>query len=269
MGKTVLITGSSSGIGKATVEYFAREGWNVAATMRKPRKTLFSDFENVSVYELDVTKPDTIKKTFATATKELGDIDVVVNNAGFGEQGVFEAIDEQTMQREFDVNVFGLMRVSKEAIAHMRGNDGGVIVQISSMAGRSTLPLYTMYHASKWAVEGFSEALQHELYQHDIRIKIIEPGVIKTEFYEDNEILKPVGDSSYDGIIAATKRMTDNAVKNGAHPAKVAATIFKAATDGNSRVRYAVAKPAKALIYAHKLAPTKLAMWIVRKAYRL
>ena len=157
MTKTILITGTSSGIGKSTVIEFARKGWNVIATQRNPEKeTDFNSFDNIKLYPLDVTNLESISKVFNTIKEEFGIIDVVVNNAGYGVDGAFEAMTDEIIEKQFNTNVFGLMRVTREAIKHMRPNGGGTIIQISSMGGKITFPLYSIYHATKFAVEGFT-----------------------------------------------------------------------------------------------------------------
>ena len=160
MKKTVLITGTSSGIGKATVLEFAKMGWNVIATQRNPEKEKdFDAFPNVKMYSLDVTNLESIKQTISQVQRDYGKIDVVVNNAGYGVDGAFEAMSDEIIEKQFNTNVFGLMRVTREAIKHMRPNGGGMIIQISSMGGKITFPLYSIYHATKFAVEGFADSL--------------------------------------------------------------------------------------------------------------
>ena len=179
MKKTVMITGTSSGIGKATVLEFAKMGWNVIATQRNPEKEFdFSKLPNVKLYALDVTNLDSIKQAISQAQNDFGKIDVVVNNAGYGVDGAFEAMSDDIIEKQFNTNVFGLMRVTREVIKHMRPNGGGTIIQISSMGGKITFPLYSIYHATKFAVEGFTESLQYELRQFNIKMKLIEPGPI-------------------------------------------------------------------------------------------
>ncbi len=160
MSKTVFITGASSGIGRAAAEYFAQQGWNVAATMRNPDKeTELNQLPKVRLYTLDVTDTATIDAALAAARQDFGRIDVVVNNAGYGVDGVFEAMSDDVIFRQFNTNVFGLMRVTRAVIPIMREQRGGTIVQISSMGGQVAFPLYSIYHGTKWAVEGFSESL--------------------------------------------------------------------------------------------------------------
>jgi short-subunit dehydrogenase len=166
MKKTILITGTSSGIGKSTAIEFAKKGWNVIATQRNPEKeTDFKTFNNVKLYPLDVTNLDSITQVFKKVKEEFGTIDVVLNNAGYGVDGAFEAMSDEVIEKQFNTNVFGLMRVTREAIKAMRPSGGGTIIQISSMGGKITFPLYSIYHSTKFAVEGFTESLHYELAQ--------------------------------------------------------------------------------------------------------
>jgi NAD(P)-dependent dehydrogenase (short-subunit alcohol dehydrogenase family) len=271
MSQTVLITGSSSGIGKAAALYFAKQGWQVAATMRTPaQETELTQFPNIKLYALDVTDTASIDTAISQILSDFGALDVVVNNAGFGADGVFEAMDDAFIQRQFDTNVFGLMRVTRAVLPHMRSRRQGTIVQIASMGGRITFPLYSIYHGTKWAVEGFSEALQYELKGFGIRVKIVEPGAIKTEFYgRSRAFAKPTTTTDYDTLVAQCEAVTSNAANNGASPEQVAATIFKAATDKGSRMRYLVGSPAPLLVRLRKLIPDRWWFGIVHNTYKI
>lgn len=268
--KTVLITGASSGIGKATVEVFARNDWNVAATTRKIDTEMFAEFDNVHEYTLDVTKPDTIAKTFAAVQKDFGQIDVVVNNAGYGVQGIFEAIDDATIQAQFDTNVFGLMRVTQASIEAMRPQKSGVIVQVSSMGGRLTFPLYSLYHSSKWAVEGFNESLQYELRDAGIRLKLIEPGIIKTAFYKTSaDVITPNKGTAYDSFLSKIADRSKGVDKIGSSPELVAQKIYKAATSSSKKLRYGVGGFAPLLLFLRKTLPDRTFFFVIRKLYKL
>lgn len=183
--RTVLITGASSGIGRAAVELFAAKGWNVAATMRSRESCELGGAlgGRIKKIRLDVTDAGSIEAGVAEAMAAFGRIDVLVNNAGYGLIGLFEEMSEAQVRRQMDTNVLGMMNVTRAVLPHMRKQKSGRIINVGSVAGRMTLPLYSLYCASKWAVEGFSEALGYEVRQHGIKIKIIEPGAIKTEFF--------------------------------------------------------------------------------------
>jgi NAD(P)-dependent dehydrogenase (short-subunit alcohol dehydrogenase family) len=271
MKKTVLITGTSSGIGKATVFEFAKMGWNVIATQRQP--ALESDFKHlpyVTLYPMDVTNLESVAQSMLEAQKEFGKIDVVVNNAGYGVDGAFEAMSDEVIEKQFNTNVFGLMRVTREAIKHMRPNGGGTIIQISSMGGKITFPLYSIYHATKFAVEGFTESLHYELAQFNIKMKLIEPGPIVTDFYgRSRQFIKPTNTNQYDGFIQKFNDAAEKVMKDAEGPEVVAKMIFKSVTDNNNQMRYAVGKPGPMLLILRKLLSDKLYFWMVRKSYNL
>jgi short-subunit dehydrogenase len=241
MVQTVLITGSSSGIGKATVEYFQKQGWNVAATMRSPEKSEWQNAPNIAAIRLDVTDESSIKSAIAETIEKFGAINVVVNNAGYGLVGAFEASNNEQIERQFQTNVFGLMNVCREILPVFREQKNGVIINVASMGGRITFPLYSLYHATKWAVEGFSESLQYEVEQFNIRIKIIEPGPIKTDFYDrSQDLTRKEGLTAYDDFINKAMPNMQDAGKTAPGPEAVAKVIYQAATDNSSKMRYPV-----------------------------
>lgn len=177
MTQTVFVTGASSGIGRATVDYFAARGWNVAATMRDPAKA--RDLPPAAFpVRLDVTDHASIRDALAAAKQRFKRIDAVVNNAGYGAVGPFEASTPEDVDRQLATNVTGLMNLVREILPDFRAQRAGTIVNVASMGGRITFPLYSVYHASKWAVEGFTESIKYELDEFNIRVKIIEPGPI-------------------------------------------------------------------------------------------
>lgn len=182
--KTVLITGASSGIGLATALNFQKQGWNVSATMRNPSaQNTLASLPNVICPQLDVTQPDTITHAIETTLDHFGKIDVLVNNAGYALMGAFETNDAEQVKRQFDTNVFGLMEVCRQILPHFRRYRAGLIINVASMVGRIPLPLYSVYNASKHAVEGFTEGLVYELDAFNIRVKLIEPGAVITDFF--------------------------------------------------------------------------------------
>jgi len=183
MSKTILITGASSGIGKAAVHYFNEKGWNVVATMRNTNDgEEFNELENVLVTRLDVTEESSIQNTVRESVEKFGAIDVLVNNAGYGAGGPMEATSMDKIKRQFDVNVFGLLATTQAVLPIMRKQKSGTIVNISSIGGRVTLPMFSLYHGTKWAVEGITESLQYELGPIGIQLKLVEPGAIATDF---------------------------------------------------------------------------------------
>lgn len=266
MKKTVLITGTSSGIGKAAVLYFAAKGWNVAATLRKPEnETEFRNLPNVKLYRLDVMDTTSIQTAIAQAIQDFGDIDVIVNNAGYGAVGIFEAATPAQIQRQFDTNVFGVMNVIREILPHFRARKNGTIINVTSMGGLITFPIYSVYHGTKWAVEGFSEALQYELRPFNIKVKCIEPGAIKTDFYErSQDLFAKEGLTDYDAYVKATLANTQKAGADAPGPQVVADKIFKAANDPSFRLRYPVGSQSPVLLFIRRILPLSWFTAIVR-----
>ena len=171
MANTILITGASSGIGKSTAKYFQEKGWNVVATMRNPQAdTELTELENVLVTRLDVQDSDSIARAVRLSIETFGKIDVLLNNAGYGAFGVLEATPMEKIRRQFDVNVFGLVETTKAVIPHFRAKRSGTIINVSSIGGKVTFPLGSLYHATKFAVEGLSEAMSYEMAPIGVRM---------------------------------------------------------------------------------------------------
>ncbi len=265
---TVLITGSSSGIGRATVEYFSKQGWNVAATMRLPEtEEKLQELSGVKLFCLDVQDPETIKNAIGEAVDHFGKIDVLVNNAGYAAIGPFENADEIQIFRQFDTNVTGLMRVTKLLIKHFREQDGGVVVNVASVAGRMGFPMFSLYSGTKWAVEGFSESLHYELKKFNIKVKIVEPGPIKTDFYSRSMDLISSKDTDVykkhtDKLVSRLKIMETH----GAKPVTVAKKIYKASSSGSNRLRYTSGGGAGLFLFFNWLFPKRVLTSIIRLA---
>jgi len=267
MQKTVFITGTSSGIGKITAKYFAAKGWNVAASMRNPSKeTELNTLENIKIFTVDVTDSESIRKAIADTLTAFGNIDVIVNNAGYGGVGIFEAADKEQIQRQFDTNVFGVMNVIREILPYFRERKEGCIINLSSIAGFVTFPTYSIYNASKFAVEGFTEALQFELRPFNIRIKNIEPGAIKTDFYtRSQDLFHKEGLTDYDEYAQIAYSNTQKVGNTAAGPEVVAKKIYQAATDKSYRLRFPAGAQAIAVLTARKILPFSWFRAIVRR----
>ncbi len=242
--KTVFITGASSGIGKATAKHFAKNGWNVVATMRKPEmETELTGMAHVLVTRCDVTEPETIRKAISEAINAFGGFDVLVNNAGYDSAGALEAAEEEQIRRQLDTNLLGTILTTKEALPHFRAQRNGIVINLSSVAGKLTLPLHTLYHATKWGVEGFSESLQYELWPFGIRVKLIEPGAIQTDFYSRS--MTVMENETLPDYQAMTKSVLGSLVRagaNGSSPELVAKCIYRAANSKSRKLRYTVGK---------------------------
>jgi NAD(P)-dependent dehydrogenase (short-subunit alcohol dehydrogenase family) len=254
MTQTIFITGTSSGIGKATAHYFHDKGWNVVATLRNPTQAGdLSDLPRVLVTRLDVTEGSSIAAAVDAAQARFGGIDVLLNNAGYGAYGPLEAFDMEGIRRQFDTNVIGLLEVTKAVLPSMRAQGKGVIVNISSIGGRMTFPLGSLYHGTKFAVEGLSEALHYELEPLGIRVKIVEPGMIATDFsgrsfdFRQTPNLtayQPVVDKLF-AVLGSPELAT-----TASPPSVVSETIWAAATDGTSSLRYTAGADAAAYMAA-------------------
>lgn len=250
MGKTVLITGTSSGIGKATALHFAAQGWNVIATMRSPEKeTELINIPNVFVTKLEVTDIPSIRTAVQQGIGKFGQIDTLVNNAGYGQIGLFEAVSSEKIQAQFDTNVFGLMNVTRAILPHFRGNKSGTIINVSSTLGIIPMPMSSIYTASKFAVEGFSEALAYELESQNVKVKIIEPGGIETGFSNRSR-----ADFAFDPELTDYAPFMEEKAKeeykydNNFTAGQVAEVIYTAATDGTYRLRYLAGPDAEQMI---------------------
>jgi NAD(P)-dependent dehydrogenase (short-subunit alcohol dehydrogenase family) len=266
MENVVLVTGASTGIGNETAKLFQTKNWKVAATMRRPHEA--DDLRNIVDVEciaLDVTDPPSISAAIDETLQKFGRIDAVVNNAGYAVVGPFEASSDEQVRMQFDTNVFGVMNVCRAILPHFRERRRGVIVNVASIGGRITFPLYSVYHATKWAVEGFSEALQYEVKQFGIRVKIIEPGPIRTDFYTRSQsISRKEGLDAYDNFVARALPNLQKAGETAPGGRIVAEAIYDAVTDPSTRMRYGV--NTKGLLWARRLLPESVFYSMIRRA---
>ena len=247
MSKTILITGASSGIGKATAKYFQERGWNVVATMRSPDKeTELNQLDNVLVTRLDVTDSDSITAAVQATIEKFGKIDVLLNNAGYGAYGPLEAIPMENVRRQFETNVIGLLETTQAVIPHFRSNKSGTIINVSSVGGKMAFPLGSLYHGTKFAVEGISEALSFEMEAIGVGVKIVEPGAIKTDFVSrsfDFQNDESIGE--YQPIVGNLFSAFEPLMENASSSDLVAEVIYGAATDGTDQLRYVAGADAK------------------------
>jgi NAD(P)-dependent dehydrogenase (short-subunit alcohol dehydrogenase family) len=250
MSKTILITGASSGIGKGTARYFREKGWNVVATMRSPEKEKeLTALDDVLVTRLDVQDSASIRSAVGAGIAKFGRIDVLLNNAGYGAYGPLEATSMEKIRRQFEVNVIGLLETTKAILPHFRANRSGVIVNVSSVGGKMTFPLGTLYHGTKFAVEGISEALSWEMEPIGVKVKIVEPGAIKTDFVSRSlDVSNDEGLVEYQPIVKKVYAVMGDLMTTGADPIVVARVIYEAATDGTNQLRYPAGEDAKVLM---------------------
>jgi NAD(P)-dependent dehydrogenase (short-subunit alcohol dehydrogenase family) len=257
MRKTILITGASSGFGKTTAQYFAEHDWNVIATMRQPEQAQdLRNIKNVLVNRLDVEDEASIAESLREGISRFDRIDALVNNAGFGLFGLFEATPKEKIQEQFAVNVFGVMNVTRAILPHFRQNKGGIILNIGSGAGVFGLPMISLYCASKFALEGFSESLAYELASQNIIVKIIEPGgVVSTNFGKrsaSEAALNPALADYQDFVTHTQGVFAGLRTARTATEEDVAKVIFVAATDGTRQLRYVATADILPLVKARR-----------------
>ncbi|WP_422355353.1 SDR family oxidoreductase [Roseivirga pacifica] len=252
MNQTILITGASSGIGQATALYFAKNGWNVVATMRKfDKHSGLQNCQNVLVLKLDMEEPETFPSIIEESIERFGKIDVLLNNAGYGQHGLFEATTPEQIQKQFSVNLFGTMEITRAILPHFRARQSGTIITITSGVGRVTTPLVSVYAASKFALEGFFESLSFELASQNVLVKIIEPGSINTNFEQTTKRHFAKDDSltTYRSYIKHTDIVFNEIYSGGSSSAiDVAKTIYEAATDRTNQLRYVVGEDLKTFL---------------------
>lgn len=244
---TVLITGCSSGYGLETARHFLANGWTVIATMRTPRDDLFAPSDRLSILPLDVTSADSIAACIAAA----GPIDVLVNNAGIGVVGAFEATPLEHVRKVFETNTFGTMAMVQAVIPQMRARRSGVIVNVTSSVTLAAMPLAAAYTASKQAIEGFTGSLAHELAHFGIRTRLVEPGYAPTTRFAANTDI-PIADlipdayADFAGPIFAAFANPPLITRE----IDVAEAVFRAATEDGGPLRHPAGPDAVALAAA-------------------
>ncbi len=250
MNNTIFITGASSGIGKETAKLFQSKGWNVIASMRNPEyETELNQLDNVLVTKLDVLDVDSIQKAFEDGIQKFGSVDVLLNNAGYGAYGPLEAFSRDKIIRQFNTNVIGLLDVTKAFLPYFRQHKKGIIINISSIGGKMTFPLGSLYHGTKFAVEGISESLNYEVEQFGGQVKIVEPGMIATDFggrsfdFSNDENMV-----EYQNVVATLMNAMPAMAANASPASVVAVVIYEAATDGKNQLRYTAGEDAKMLM---------------------
>lgn len=256
MSKTIFITGASSGLGKAAAKLFHEKGWKVAATMRSPEKEEeLNNLENVKLYKLDVTNLEQIDEAAKNAIADFGKIDVVLNNAGYGLAGVLESISDEQITRQLDTNLLGMIRVTKAFVPHFREHKNGMFINITSIGGFVTFPLFSLYHGTKWALEGWSESLWFEMKTIGVSVKTISPGGIKTDFAGRSlDLVSPEGVGEYEVLLEKMLAyFSDPEREKGYSTAEqIAEVIYESATDGKDQLRYVAGEDAKEMYRLRK-----------------
>jgi short-subunit dehydrogenase len=260
--KVILITGASSGIGKATAELLAKQGHVVYAAARRLEKMEDLKAFGVKTLQMDVTKHEDVVNSVETVIKNEGRIDVLFNNAGYGLYGALEDISIEDAKYQYDVNIFGLADVTKQVLPYMREQKSGTIINTSSMGGKVYTPLGSWYHSTKHALEGWSDCLRLDLKQFGIDVVIIEPGIIRTEFADvvSSQMKKNSKEPAYSEYIDKVAKATQQtyAEGNGSSPDVIAELVLKAISDKNPKTRYVAGKLAKPFMFLRKMVSDRM-----------
>jgi NAD(P)-dependent dehydrogenase (short-subunit alcohol dehydrogenase family) len=256
--KVAVVTGSSGGIGLATALELARNGFFTYATARNPAKSgaIMEAAKGlpVAVVQLDVTDDNSVKRAIEQVLKEKGRIDVLVNNAGYGLAGAFEDTSMEEVRAQYETNVFGLMRTTQAVLPAMRKQRSGIIVNISSGAGRLGYPAASVYVSTKHAIEGLSEAIAYELEPFGIRVALVEPGVVKTNFASDMVFAKKTQDpnSPYSQMIQKMGGNWQYMMENSSSAELVAKVVLDAIASKDGNLRYIAGKDIEGWMQARK-----------------
>jgi NAD(P)-dependent dehydrogenase (short-subunit alcohol dehydrogenase family) len=261
-----LVTGASSGIGRAAAAAFVEAGFEVVGTSRNTSGV--APLDGVTFLDLDVTNDESVSSAIGRVIERFGRLDLLVNNAGTGAAGAAEESSVAQDQRVFDINFFGLVRMTKAVLPHMRAAGHGRIINISSVLGLVPAPYMASYAATKHAIEGYSESVDHEVREHGIRVLLVEPAYTRTGF--DAKAFQPDGPLP---IYAAQRRTFDDvmsrAMADGDEPATVAKTIVAAATDPTPKLRYTAGSTAGRVSTLRRFVPTRVFDRQIRKLNRL
>jgi NAD(P)-dependent dehydrogenase (short-subunit alcohol dehydrogenase family) len=261
--KAVLITGCSTGIGRATAEHLANRGWTVYATARRPES--IADLEGCRTLALDVTDEASMQAAVDTVAGEHGAVGVLINNAGYSQSGAVESVPMDEVRRQFETNVFGLVRMTQLVLPGMREQHWGKIVNLSSMGANFVFPGGGFYHATKYAVDAISDALRFEVRGFGVDVVIVQPGLIKTEFGNAAHSGLPDSGGPYAEFNAAVGDATQGVYESGplgklgGGPETVARTIERAITARRPKARYRVTPSAHILIRQRSLMTDR--MW--------
>src|SRR5690606_18244670 len=267
--KTILIKDTSSGIGKETAKKFLNECWNVIENMRTPKKEEeLKNSDDMLVIKLEVTDMNSIQKAIDAGIEKFGKIDALMNNAGFGTFGAFETATQKQVEELFNVNVYGYLNVTRAILPHFRENGNGTLLNVSSQGGRITFPTCSLYHATKFAIEGFTESLSYELISENIEVKIIEPGATDTSFVGSANMGKEDTITNYQKFdktaLETYSRLNE---KTQSTSGDIAEVIFEAANDKSGRLRYMVGKDTERLLYARNTMTDQQYVDYMRETY--
>jgi short-subunit dehydrogenase len=260
MKQVALITGASSGIGLESARLLAKEGYIVYAAARRVERMKELEADGVRLLSMDVTDDTSMQAGIKEIIAKENRIDILVNNAGYGSYGALEDVPISEAKYQFEVNIFGLARLTQLVLPHMRAQRSGKIVNVSSIGGKIGEPHGSWYHATKFAVEGLSDSLRMELKQFNIDVVVVEPGAILTEWTaiaRDN-LIKVSGQTAYKDLAQKHAKMFDGAEQMGSKPIVIAETILKIAKAKHPRTRYAVGGGAKPILFLRSILSDRL-----------
>ncbi|WP_341904879.1 oxidoreductase [Fluviicola taffensis] len=260
MSKTVLITGASSGIGKATAIYLAQNGYQVYGAARRAEKLKELETYGIKPITMDVTKDESIVACVNRILEESGRVDVLINSAGLGSYGALEDVPMDEAKNQLEINLFAAARLIQLVLPGMRKNRYGKIVNISSIGGKVGLPMGTWYHASKFAIEGLSDSLRNEVRQFGIDVIVIEPGGTKSEMVEigGKDLMRVSGQTAYANLAKSLDKMYAAVEKSASEAIVISKLIKKGIEAKNPKTRYIGGKMAKPMLFLRRMLSDKL-----------
>jgi short-subunit dehydrogenase len=260
MSKIVLITGASSGIGKATAIYLAQNGYKVYGAARRAEKLQELEQYGIKPITLDITKDESIVTCVNHILEESGSIDILINSAGLGSYGALEDVPMEEARNQMEINLFGATRLMQLVLPGMRKNRYGKIVNISSIGGKVGLPMGSWYHASKFAIEGLSDSLRNEVRQFGIDVIVIEPGGTKSEMVEigGKDLMRVSGKTAYANLAKSLDKMYTAIEKSASEPIVIAKLIKEGIEAKNPKTRYIGGKMAKPMLFMRRMLSDRL-----------
>ncbi len=263
--QTVLVTGASSGIGRETAIRLLSEGYAVYAAARRVEQMRDLEALGAVLLGMDVTREDDLVSGVERIAAERGGVDVLVNNAGFGLFGAMEDVPLDDARYQFEVNLFGLARLTQLVLPHMRERGAGKIVNVSSVGGRVYTPLGSWYHATKHALEGWSDCLRWEVKRFGIHVVVIQPGLVRTEFGDVafGPLAERSGASAYAGIVNRMSERTGRGMPSGSPPSVIANTIFKAVRSRRPRTRYVAGQFGRPVLLFRSIGGDRVYDWLM------
>jgi NAD(P)-dependent dehydrogenase (short-subunit alcohol dehydrogenase family) len=265
----VFVTGASRGIGNAVATFLSGRGFSVVGTSRNPKKSKnASEKEGFPLIKMDVTQPRSVRGGVKEAVDILGGIDVLVNNAGISHLGPFEEMPDDQGRAVMETNFFGIITVIKEAVPVMRQGGGGLIINVSSLAGMVGVPFQSYYCASKYALEGFSESIRMELGPQGIRVVLVQPGDIKTEIAQ-HHLICDSGSALYGEAYRTVCEVVRGNVAHACPPEEVARVVYRVIKGSHPKMRYPAGSGASFTALLLRMVPQRIREFVLKRYYRL